>query len=413
MIARYPHKSMKPHSHLTLCACSLVLLALAACSGKTDASNAPAPATSASAPAAVAPATASSAPLPPVSVTTVKAQKRDLPVSFKATGTVTPLTSVEIKAQVSSPVVKVHIQDGQFVRAGDLLITLDARNEEANLAKARAQMAKDNATLADAQRQLIRAKQLLAQNFVSQGAIDSAQALVDGANATVAADQAAMDATKVALSNARITAPLSGRAGAVNVSAGSSVQANVTPLVTITQLDPVGVVFSLPQRNLPDALAALKGNAGVVTATLPDGAGDFKGRLRFVDNNVDAASGAIKVKADFANRDNKLWPGAFVDVALTVSTIKDAVVIPQASIVQTARGKIVYIVEDGKAVLRPVQLVNAQGADAAVTGVKAGDVVVLDGRQNLRPGAPIVDKAREPKVAAGAGTGAAAGTGKP
>lgn len=335
----------------------------------------------------------------PVSVTTIKAQKRDLPVAFKATGTVTPLTSVEVKAQVSSPVVKVHIQDGQFVRAGDLLITLDSRNEEANLAKARAQLAKDNASLADAQRQLTRAKQLLAQNFVSQGAIDSAQALVDAANATVSADQAAIEATKVALSNARVTAPLSGRAGAVNVSTGSAVKANETPLVTVTQLDPVGVVFSLPQRNLPDALAALKSNAGVVTATLPEGSGSFKGRLRFVDNNVDAASGAIKVKADFANRDSKLWPGAFVDVALNVSTIKDAIVVPQTAIVQTARGSIVYVVEGGKATLKPVQLVTAQGSDAAVTGIQAGDVVVMDGKQNLRPGSPVIDKAKESKTA--------------
>jgi RND family efflux transporter MFP subunit len=393
---------MKSNAYLTLSACALALLALmalSACSGKSDASNTTAaPVTSVSAPT-TAPAATASAPMAPVSVTTIKAQKRDLPVSFKATGTVTPLNSVDIKAQVSSPVIKVHIQDGQFVRAGDLLITLDARNDEANMAKARAQMAKDSAGLADAQRQLIRAKQLLAQNFVSQGAIDSAQALVDAASATVAADQAAMDATKVALSNAHITAPLSGRAGAVHVSAGSSVQANVTPLVTITQLDPVGVVFSLPQRNLPDALAALKGNAGVVTATLPDGAGDFKGRLRFVDNNVDAASGAIKVKADFANRDNKLWPGAFVDVALTVSTIKDAIVIPQTAIVQTARGSVVYLVEDGKAELRPVQLLSIQGNDAAITGIKAGDVVVLDGKQNLRPGTPVMDKGKEAKVA--------------
>jgi len=393
MIAAHPKTPMKSNAYLTLSACGLALLALTACSDKSDPSNsAPAPAASASAPA---PAAAASAPMAPVSVTTVKAQKRDLPVAFKATGTVTPLTSVEIKAQVSSPVVKVHIQDGQFVRAGDLLITLDSRNEEANLAKARAQMAKDNATLADAQRQLARAKQLLSQNFVSQGAVDSAQALVDSANATIASDQAAIDATKVALSNARITAPLSGRAGAVNVSAGSSVQANVTPLVTITQLDPVGVVFSLPQRNLSDALAALKGNAGVVTATLPDGNGSFKGRLRFVDNNVDAASGAIKVKADFANRDNKLWPGAFVDVTLNVSTVKDAIVIPQAAIVQTARGSIVYVVEDGKAALRPVQLITAQGNEAAISGIKAGDVVVMDGKQNLRPGSPIADKAKD------------------
>lgn len=385
---------MKSNTLLPLCVGSLLVLQLAACSGKGDSGNAvPQPSASAPAPSPSSAASAApNAPLPPVSVTTIKAQKRDLPITFKATGTVTPLTSVDVKAQMSSPIVKVHIQDGQFVRAGDLLVTLDARNEEANLAKARAQLAKDTASLADAQRQLVRARQLLAQNFVSQGAVDTAQALVDAANATIAADQAAIDATRVALSNARITAPNSGRAGAVNVSVGSSVQANVTNLVTITQLDPVGVVFGLPQRNLPDALAALKGATGLVTATLPDGGGSFQGRLRFVDNLVDAASGAIRVKADFANKDNALWPGAFVDVALTVSTIKDAIVIPQAAIVQTARGSIVYVVEDGKAVLRPVRVASAQGNEAAVTGIKAGDLIALDGKQNLRPGSPIVDK---------------------
>lgn len=385
---------MKTATQLTLSACGLAVLALTACSDKAANGNAMPPAATASAPASGA----SGPALPPVSISTIKAGKRDLPISFKATGTVTPLTSVDLKAQISNPVVKVHIQDGQFVRAGDVLITLDARNEEANLAKARAQLAKDNAALADAQRQLVRAKQLLSQNFVSQGAVDSAQALVDGANATIAADQAAVDAAKVALSNTRITAPNAGRAGLVNVSAGSAVQANVTTLVTITQLDPVGVVFSLPQRNLGDALSALSAKGGaVVTASLPDNPAVFKGNLRFVDNNVDASSGAVKVKADFANKDSKLWPGAFVDVSLTVSTLKDAVVIPQAAIVQTARGSIVYAVVDGKAVLRPVQVIRSQGSDAAVTGINAGDNIVLDGRQNVRPGAPVIDKARDAK----------------
>jgi len=172
-------------------------------------------------------------------------------------GIVTPLTSVDVKPQLSSMVAKVHIQDGQFVKAGDLLITLDSRTDEANVAKARAQLAKDNAALADAQRQLARAQQLLAQKFISQGALDTAQALVDAQSAAVLADQAAIDAARVALSYARITAPVAGRAGAVSVSAGSAVQANLSTLVTITQLDPIAVAFSLPQRNLPDALAAL------------------------------------------------------------------------------------------------------------------------------------------------------------
>jgi RND family efflux transporter MFP subunit len=323
----------------------------------------------------------------------VRAQKRDLPVLLKAAGSVTPLTSVDIRAQVTSTVSKVHIKDGQFVKAGDLLFTLDARTDEANVAKARAQLAKDNAALADVQRQWVRAQQLLAQNFISQGALDTSKAQVDSQLAVVAADQAAIDATRVALSYARITAPNAGRAGSVAVSAGSAVQANVTPLVTITQLNPIAVAFSIPQRNLGDALAALKDGGAPVTASLADNAGKFSGRLKFVDNVVDASSGSVKVKAEFDNPDGKLWPGAFVEVSQTVSTIKDGVVIPQAAIIQSARGTIVYVVEQGKAVLKPVKLLYAQGDDAAVSGIKAGEAIVLIGKQNLRPGSAVVERA--------------------
>jgi RND family efflux transporter MFP subunit len=175
---------------------------------------------------------------------------------------------------------------------------------------------------------------------------------------------------------------------------GSAVQVNVTSLVTITQLDPVGIQFSIPQRNLSDALAALKEGASV-KATLADGGGTFKGKLQFVDSAVDASSGAVKAKAVFANADNKLWPGAFAEVQQTIASIPDAVVIPVASIVQGARGTIVYVVEDGKAVLKPIKLVYSEAGDAAVTGIKAGDAVVQEGKQNLRPNVPVVERAKE------------------
>jgi RND family efflux transporter MFP subunit len=334
-----------------------------------------------------------------VNVVTVKAQKRDLPVNLKGVGTVMPVTSVDVRSQVTSVVNKVHFSEGQFVKAGQLLFTLDARTDEANVAKARAQLDKDGASLADARRQLERARQLLSQNFVSQGAVDTAQAQVDSLQATLAADQAALDAARVPLSYARISAPNAGRAGVVNVSAGSVVQANITPLVTITQLDPINVAFALPQRNLGDALAALKGDAPPVTATLADGGGSFTGRLQFVDNVVDPATGTVKAKAVFPNKEQKLWPGAYVDLSQTVRTIKDAVVIPLSSIIQTARGSIVYVAEGGKAILKPVKLVYAEGADAAVSGIKPGDAVVTDGKQNLRPNSNLVERAPETKPA--------------
>ena len=368
--------------------CGLAAAALVGCGGKPDAS-APAPAPAASAPAAAAPGAAA-----PITVSTVRALKRDMRVLLEAAGTVTPLTSVDVRSQVTSMVSKVHIRDGQFVKAGELLFTLDARTDEANVAKAQAQLAKDNAALADAQRQWVRAQQLLAQNFISQGALDTNKAQVESQLAVVAADHAAIDAARVALSYSRIVAPNAGRAGIVAVSVGNAVQANVTPLVTITQLDPIAVAFSIPQRNLSDALAALKDGGAEVTAALGEKAEHFTGRLKFVDNAVDANSGSVKVKAVFDNPGGKLWPGAFVQVSQTVSTLKDTVVIPQACVIQSARGTIVYVVQEGKAILKPVKVLYAQGDDAAISGIEVGDGVVLDGRQNLRPGSAVVERAK-------------------
>ena len=321
-------------------------------------------------------------------------------MNLQGNGIVSALTSVDLRSQVTSIVAKVHFSEGQFVKAGQLLFTLDSRTDEANLAKARAQLVKDQATLADTRRQFERAKQLFAQSFISQGAVDTAQTLVEAAAASAVADQAAIDAAHVALSYDRIAAPLSGRVGAVNVSTGSLVQANTTPLVTITQLDPIAVAFSIPQRNLPDALSALKGGGAAVTAKLADGGGSYKGRLQFVDNSVNTGSGTVQVKAVFPNKEGKLWPGAYVDISQTVSTLADATTIPQAAIVQSPRGTIVYVLDQGKARLQPIKVVYSEAGEAAVTGIQPGDIVVMDGKQNVRPGSPLVERAKEPKAGA-------------
>ncbi|MBT0570162.1 efflux RND transporter periplasmic adaptor subunit [Curvibacter sp. CHRR-16] len=339
--------------------------------------------------AADAPNAASKSASSAVTVMTVVAQAKDMAVSLKASGVVTPLTTIDVRSMVSSTIQKVHFQEGQFVQAGQLLFTLDSRADEANLAKAQAQLAKDQASLADAKRQLERARQLQAQNFVSQGAVDTALAQVEAQTATVAADQAAIDAVKVNLTYAQIKAPRSGRAGAVNLNVGSLVQANQTSLVTITQMDPMGVAFNLPQRNLQDALSALQKGGAPVQARLTDSGEAFQGKLQFVDSTVDASSGTVKAKAVFANNKLRLWPGAFVEVSQTVGNLKDAVVIPQNCIIQAARGAMVYVVEDGKALQRPVQVLYAEAGMVAVTGLKAGDKVVQDGKQNLRPNATV------------------------
>jgi RND family efflux transporter MFP subunit len=384
---------------------------LLGCKGRTDEAVPASQASSASSAASSAPGSAASAP--PVGVTTVRAQQRDLAVLITATGTVAPLSSVDVRPQTTNLVAKVHVKEGQFVRRGELLFTLDARADEANVAKAMAQVARDQAALADAQRQLARSRELVAQGFVSQGAVDTSQTLVESQQAAMAADRAALDAARLGLSYTRITAPSAGRLGAIGIYPGSSVQANQTSLVSITQLDPISVAFSLPQRNLGDALAALKDGGAAVSATQPDGGGTASGRLQFVDNAVDAVSGTVRVKAVFENPQGKLWPGAFVNVAMTARLLKGAVILPQGCIIQTARGPMVYTVKDGLAAPRPVQVIYAQGDDAAVTGVKAGERVVLDGRQNLRPGVPIVERERpaagRPGGAASAGASVAPG----
>jgi RND family efflux transporter MFP subunit len=402
-------------------ALAVCLALLVACSGKSDgtasASESASAAASGAAGAASGPAAAASAP--PVSVTLVRAQKRDVPVLLESTGTVVPLSSVDVRPQMTSVVSKVHIREGQFVRAGELLFTLDSRADEANVAKVRAQMARDEASLADARRQLQRSRELLAQNFISQGAVDASQAAVDAQTALVASDKAAVDAARVSLSYARITAPGAGRVGTIPVFEGSAVQANQTTLVTITRLDPISVSFNLPQRHLGDALAALKEGGSDVVATLPDKGATLTGKLQFVDNAVDAASGTVKVKAQFDNKTGQLWPGAFANVRMTVRTLKDAVVIPQAAVVQSPRGTVVFTVGEGnKAVPRRIEVLYAQGEDAAVGGLKPGERIVLDGRQNVRPGSILVERAREggaraSGAAAGAsGAGSGAGRGR-
>ncbi|HEV7914487.1 MAG TPA: efflux RND transporter periplasmic adaptor subunit [Albitalea sp.] len=362
-------------------------------------------------------AAASGAGGPPVSVSTVRAEKRDFEVMLDATGTVSALNSVDVKPQVSSTVTAVHIREGQFVRKGEPLFTLDSRSEQTDVAKAQAQLQKDLASLADAERQLARSKELHAQNFVSQVAVDTNQTLVDAQRAAVAADRAAVEAARVSLSYNRILASGSGRAGAISVFPGTLVQPSSPALVTITQLDPIAVSFNLPQRNLNDALQALRSGGGSVAAVLPEGRGTLTGKLQFVDNAVDAGSGTVKVKAVFDNRDEKLWPGAFVGVKLAVQTLKGAIVVPQAAIVQGARGKVVYVVESGnKAAARPVEVVQAAGTDAVVTGVQPGERVILDGRQNVRPGSPVSERSPDAggptrRAASASGAGSAPGAG--
>lgn len=337
----------------------------------------------------------------PVTVTTAVAEQRDYPLLLSANGIISALNTVDVRAQVNSTVSKVHIKEGQFVRNGELLFTLDSRIDEVNLAKAQAQLDKDMAMLADSLRNLERNKDLFSKKFLAQSVVDASQTAVQAQQAVIASDKAAIAAARVALGYNKILAPSAGRTGTINVFPGSSVQANAggLALLTITQMDPIAITFPLPQRHLQDALESMKRSDSFVLARLPDGQKQFKGRLQFVDNMVDAASGTVKVKAVFENAEMKLWPGAYANVELSVLTLKDAIVVPQDAIIIGPKEKSVYIVDaEGKAAMRKISMLHSYGKDAVVSGIAAGTKVILEGKQNLRPGMQIKERVSDARL---------------
>jgi RND family efflux transporter MFP subunit len=331
----------------------------------------------------------------------------DVPINLEASGTVAAMKMVDLRAQTVSTVAQVLIKDGQALRKGDLLFRFDDRADRANVDKARAQTVRDRATLADLERQYKRAQDLRAQNFIAQSAVDTALANLDAQRALLLADEAALQSATVALSYNEVRAPMAGRAGIVNVFPGSLVQANATalPLVSIAQLNPIAVSFTLPEAQLgPLLLATGKGKNGAKPAPLqaqvlmPDartgrgveGAAKTMGQVTFIDNQVDTSTGTIKVRAEFENSLETLWPGQYVRVRMTLGMIKSAVVIPQAAIILRGTERSVYVIDaDKKAQIKSIQLRHAFGDQAVVEGIAAGASVVLDGKQNLRPGAMV------------------------
>jgi RND family efflux transporter MFP subunit len=338
-------------------------------------------------------------PPPATVVTTSSAKRMDVPVQLEANGYVSSLNSVDIRPQVSNIVARVHIKEGQFVDSGQLLFSLDDRADRVNLQKAEAQLAKDQASLADLERQLKRSRELLAKGFIAQSAVDSVQSQVDAQLATLKADIAEVAAARVALSYQTIHAPSAGRAGIISVFPGSLVQPGMTtPMVTIAQLDPIAATFTLPETELNALLAAQKTGGGVKVSARPqDAKAPLEGSLSFVDNTVDPQNGTIRVKAIFPNRDQLLWPGQYVAVRTVVRELKDAIVIPQAAIITGVDAKTVYIVgADNTAQPQRIELVYSFGPQAVVKGLQPGQVVVVDGKQNLRPGMKVQQAATAP-----------------
>lgn len=317
---------------------------------------------------------------------------RDVPVVVEVNGAVVSLKAVDVRAQTSNLVRTIHVKEGQFVRQGELLFSLDDRADRANLEKARAQLARDRSLAADLDRQHRRAEDLKAQNFLSQSAVDTTSTQREAQLALVRSDEAAVAAAQVALDYDTIRAPQAGRLGAINVFPGSLVQPGGTPLVTVTQLDPIAVQFNVPESSLQALQQVLRDEPGKanVRVRIPATGQDLTGRLYFSDNTVDTATGTIKTKAVFANPDNVLWPGQFVPVRIELNTLKGALTIPAAAVITGLSGKFVYaLAADGTVQPKPIKVRHTFGDSMVVEGVSAQDRIVLDGKQNLRPGVKV------------------------
>ena len=350
---------------------------------------------------------------PPTVVSVVKPLRQDVPVALQSNGTVTPLSTVDLHPQTTSTIRTVHIKEGQFVKKGELMFSLDDRSDAANVDKAHAQIARDQAALADVERQYKRSQDLVAQKFLAQSAVDTLKSQVDAAAALLKADQAALRSSGVSASYNAIRAPMSGRVGAINVYPGSLVQLS-TSLTTITQLDPITVSFTLPETALGDLLAAQKRGKVAVQASATSNtaasgeARPVTGAISFIDNTVDPQSGTIRVKALFDNPDSSLWPGQYVNTRVTVQTLPGAIVIPQTAIITNTRGTFVYVVDaDQSARQVPVSRLHAWGLNAAVSGLSGDEKVITDGKQNLRPGGKVKLADSNDKKGANAGAPAA------
>jgi multidrug efflux system membrane fusion protein len=364
----------------------------------------------------------------PVPVTTTHVEQKAVPVTIPAVGTAESISTVQIRAQVTGQLSQVHFAEGQEVKKGDLLFTLDARPFEAALQQAQAVLARDTATANNATAQNARYEDLYKRGLIPRDQYETQHASAQSAQATLQADQAAVETAKLNVAYTRITAPMSGRTGALSAHVGDLVRANdTTPLVVINQLAPIYVTFAVPGRYLADirryqAMHPLqvvaKGQPSVPPGAQPpppttveqangaDLAADdptaaahvptATGSVTFIDNTVDPTTGTIKLKGTFPNSDHKLWPGLFVQVTLNVSTDANAIVVPAIAVQASQTGQFVYVVKpDSTVEMRNVTVARQQGEQMVIArGLSAGEEVVTDGQLRLTPGARIVRAGR-------------------
>lgn len=330
----------------------------------------------------------------PVSVRTVPARQGDLTLQVRAIGTVVPFNTVVVRSQVEGQLLRVLFQEGQQVRAGDLLAEIDPEPYRIRLAQAEGAQQQNVAQLRNAELELEQYQRVIAAGTIPRQMLDRQEALVNQLRGTQQSDKAQVDTARLQLGYTRITAPISGRLGLRRVDAGNLINpGDAEGLVTITQTQPISVLMSIPEAELmPVRTAIAAGRA------LPVEAWDRSGRqllatgtLRTLDNQIDTATGTLRLKAEFANADDALFPNQFVNTLLQVGTVEDAITVPADSVQHGSSGTYVYTIADGKAQLRAVRLgATFDGWTAVQEGIAAGELVVLEGIDRLREGSDVV-----------------------
>jgi len=336
-----------------------------------------------------------------VAVISAAAIQADFPVRKHAIGFVETPASVLMRSRIDSQIMTQNVVDGQFVKAGDLLFTLDDRDIKAQIAKDEAMLARDEATHTRNLADLDRYKQLLVRNAGTQVQVDQAIADEKSSAASIQGDHATLDADRLKLGYTRITAPIDGRVGAVQVTPGNLVNAAAnnsgTGLLTITQMKPLRVSFALPESELPTLQGALAAAKPVpVTARVPNAKSPpAEGKLNFVDSSVDITSGTITAKAAFANDDLSLWPGQYVDVEIIPETLAGVTVIPTVAVQTGQKGPYAFVVKpDATVDLRQIKVALSDGDRTAVTeGIAPGERVVIDGQMRLKQGTQVRERA--------------------
>jgi RND family efflux transporter MFP subunit len=331
-----------------------------------------------------------------VSVELAKAERKPVPVDVDSIGTVTPISSVALKSRLETTIVAVHFEDGARVNEGDLLFTLDSRQIEAQIEQAAGMLAKDQAQLEGAQRDLRRFNDLIGKGATTQVSVDNAKTQADILIGTIKADQAALDNLKVQKSYTSIRAPFSGRISAANVKIGNFVRpADTAPLAVINQMAPVYVTFAIPQRVLVDLREAMASGSSKVIATIPGHQTSEDGKVAMVENSVDSTTGMVTVRGVMDNANETLWPGILVATRLTIRT-ENAVVLPTVAVQRSQSGNYVFVVKEGVAKVQPVKVDRTlQGQSVITEGLSGGEDVVVDGQLLLSDGTRVEPRTRK------------------